>query len=150
MLPTLTINPVDGSVSISNSPLTLSKGLDRARAFAALRHHYRSNTDHGNGYEWLSFDGVSFGGAPSGFSICFHDHRLTEIHFGVSLPNLKLEDGWPTRQSIDEEVAFVQSELTSQLGRQFTSGQVQFSWGTVWSMFDAKGFLASAGLRYAA
>ena len=150
MLPTLTINPADGSIHVSSTTLPLSKGLERVKAVAALSQHFRSDIDHGNGYEWVLFKGVSLGGIPAAFSACFHNGLLTEVHLGASLPTLKLEDGWPTRESIDEEVAFVRGALAAQLGCELTSGHARFSWGEVWSKFDAKGFLASAGISYVA
>jgi hypothetical protein len=70
------------------------------------------------------------------------------MHFAVSLPNAMLENGWPTRATIDQEISFVRKELGKQLGRTFESGQERFPWGVIWSQFDPKGVLASAGLRY--
>jgi hypothetical protein len=109
---------------------------------------YRSRIDHKNGYEWLSFHGVTFGGLPCGFSLCFLHDALTEVHIGVSLPNAELEGGWPTRRAIEEEVVFIRAELGKQLSRSFQTSQERFAWGVVWAMVDSKAFVASAGLRY--
>lgn len=150
MPPDLLINAEDGSVSLSEASLILTKGITRANAAAALSKFYRSNLDHGNGYEWLMFHKVNFGGQPCGFALCFHQGLLTEIRIGVSLPNAVTEGGWPTKDAIDKEIAFAKAELGRQLSRPFNSDYESFPWGEVWSQFDPKGFQASAGLRYAA
>lgn len=145
----LSISPDDGSVRIAGCSLVLAKGLARGVAAEQLSRFYRSKIDHRNGYEWLYFQGVSFGTQPCGFALCFHHGHLTETHFGVSLPDAKLEGGWPTREAIDQEISFVRGELGRQLARTFQSGLEHFSWGLVWSLYDEKGGQATAGLRYA-
>jgi hypothetical protein len=147
--PAFSIGPDDGSVRIGGCSLVLAKGLAREVAAEQLSRFYRSKIDHRNGYEWLFFQGASFGAQPCGFALCFHLGHLTEIHFGVSLPDAKLEGGWPTREAIDREIAFVRRELASQCARTFQSGLEHFSWGIVWSQYDEKGGQATAGLRYA-
>ena len=53
-----------------------------------------------------------------------------------------MEGGWPTRDAIDKEVAFVRDILAR-------GGLIRkFGWGEVWSGYDAKSFIASNGLRY--
>jgi len=111
---------------------------------------FRSQTDHGNGYEWLAFHHLTFNAKPCGISLCFHLGKLQEAHFGVALPNAPLEGGWPTREAIDAEISFMRQALAQSFSRSFSTGQEQFSWGVVWSAFDAKGFQASSGIRYAA
>jgi hypothetical protein len=106
--------------------------------------------DHHNGYVWDMFRGLKFIGYPCGIAVCFHFDRLTEIHFGVSLPGAGLENGWPTREAIDQEVEFVRSTLSDVFSVSFESGSQRFKWGEVWSMFDQRGFMASSGIRYAA
>ncbi|WP_129646275.1 hypothetical protein [Peristeroidobacter agariperforans] len=148
MTAALTISSSDGSIRIAGCPLVLAKGLRKDVAVAHLSQFHRSNTDHGYGYEWLYFQGTSFGMQPCALGLCFHLDHLTAMQFGVSLPNAVLEDGWPTRETIDQEISFIRKQLAKQLGRTFESGQERFSWGVVWSLFDAKGVQASAGLRY--
>ena len=65
----------------------------------------------------------------------------------VELRDAPKDGGWPTRQAIDEEVAFVRGILT-QDGLNIDDDPKKFNWGEAWSSFDAKGFLASNGLRY--
>jgi hypothetical protein len=148
MVPALAIVPNDGSLRIEGCPVVICRNLSREEAAAGLSQFYRSQTDHGNGYEWLVFGGVSFGGRPCGFSLCFHRGRLTQVHWGVSLPNAPQAGGWPTREAIDAEIAFVRGILQQSLGRSFVSGEERFPWGIVWATFDSKGFQASAGVRY--
>ena len=61
-----------------------------------------------------------------------------------------MDDGWPTRQAIEEELAFMRKALSAQLGIQLGKRDARFPWGRVWSTFDPKGFQASTGLRYEA
>lgn len=147
-MPSLSISAKDGSIHIEECALVITKGLVRDVAADKLSQFYVSNIDHKNGYEWLRFNGVSYGGQPCGFSLCFLHGEMAIMNFGVSLPNMKLEDGWPTRETIDQEISFVRKEMAKQLGRTFQYGPERFSWGVAWSSFDAKGVCASAGLRY--
>ena len=135
-------------MTIDGCPLAIGRGLAPGEAAAALAAFYRNRIDYGNGYEWLTFDGASLSGNPCSFSLCFHQGRLTEIQFGVALPDAKLEDGWPTREAIDEEIEFVRRFFRQAFHRRFTSGEERFNWGTVWSVFDPKGYQASSGIRY--
>ncbi|AYG57823.1 hypothetical protein CCGE525_02610 [Rhizobium jaguaris] len=101
-----------------------------------------------NGYEWLQLRGLAFGKHPAGLSLCFHHGKLISSDWGVSLPGAPMEGGWPTQQAIDQEIAFVRRILTALFQTELTTGALEFSWGTVWSKFDPKGFLASHGIRY--
>jgi hypothetical protein len=65
------------------------------------------------------------------------------------LPNAKLDGGWPTREAINDEIAFVKEVFRDQLKRKFGDNTEQFKWGVAWSGFDSKGFKATAGIRYA-
>lgn len=100
--------------------------------------------DHGNGFEWLYLRGLTFGGQPAWLSICFHDGRLKEASWGVQLPDAPTQGGWPTREAIDDELSFVRETLI----REMNIHTGQMPWGEVWSIFDAKGFMAANGLRY--
>lgn len=102
------------------------------------------SSDHRKGFEWLSLAGVTFGGQPARISICFHDGRLKQALWSVELPDAPSQGGWPTREAIDAEIAFVRRTLENEMG----IGVGSQSWGKVWSSFDQKGFLASNGLRY--
>ncbi|MET0247432.1 MAG: hypothetical protein ABW182_11835 [Sphingomonas sp.] len=100
--------------------------------------------DHGNGYRWLDLAGLSFGGRPAWLSLGFHDGALVRASWNVRLDEVELQDGWPTREAIDAEIAFVRRILTEEMG--IVPGAQP--WGEVWSHFDAKGFLAANGIRY--
>lgn len=149
MKPSLTFDPSDGSASISGIPIRLRGGLSREAASSALVSLYCSILDYGNGYEWLSFQGVTFGGHPCGFALCFFQGSMTALHFSVMLPDAKIESGWPTKGAIDDEIAFARKELSAQLRSKIADCGSTFSWGVAWSAFDPKGFQASSGVRYA-
>lgn len=100
--------------------------------------------DHGNGYEWMYLGGLTFGGRPAHLALCFHTSRLQQASWSVRLPDASMEGGWPTRDAIDQEIAFVHRTLTDEMG--LDPGPQ--SWGEIWSSFDAKAFMASNGLRY--
>ncbi|MGH8054807.1 MAG: hypothetical protein ACREP4_12900 [Stenotrophomonas sp.] len=148
MNPSLTFDPSDGSASISGIPIRLRGGLSREAVPSALVSFYRSTLNHGNGYEWLSFHGVTFGGHPCGFALCFFHGSMTQLHFSVMLPNTEIESGWPTKGAIDDEIAFVRKELSAQLRTTIADHGSTFSWGVAWSTFDPRGFQASSGVRY--
>lgn len=100
--------------------------------------------DHGNGYEWLYFRDLTFGGQPAALSICFHDGHLEQASWSVQLPDAPMESGWPTKGAIDSEISFVREVLA----RQMEIHVGQKPWGEIWSSFDAKAFMAVNGLRY--
>lgn len=148
MKPALTINPLDGSIRIVGIALALSKSTAREDAMSALSSQFRNSNDFGTGYEWLSFHHVTLGGQPCNFTLGFHLGKLEDAQFSVTLPGAKTEEGWPTRQAIDEELTFMRKELSAQLGVKLGKHDARFPWGSVWSTFDPKGFQASTGLRY--
>ena len=145
----MAIDPSTGAISIDGNSLMLVRGVSINTVRTALSSFYRTHIDHGNGYEWLAFQNLTFWDQPCGLSAGFKDGALVEVNWGVSLPNSPTEVGWPTREAIEQEVCFVRAALSEKLSRSFSSGLEQFPWGTVWSQFDPKGFTASAGVRYA-
>ncbi|PXA97913.1 hypothetical protein DMC47_10985 [Nostoc sp. 3335mG] len=100
--------------------------------------------DHGNGYRWLDLGRLSFGGRPAWLSLAFHDAVLEQIDWSVTLDGAESDGGWPTREAIDAEIAFVRATLVEEMG--IVPGTQ--AWGEVWSLFDPKGFQAANGLRY--
>ena len=145
----LIISPDDGVIHLSGYSFALRGGLNKEAVRKALSPLFRQEQSMGNGYEWLSFHNATFGKQPCWFAACFHQGALTEVNFNVSLPDAKLEDGWPTREAIEEELAFVRSQFKAQLGTAPDAASTTFHWGTAWSMFDPKGFQANSGVRYA-
>ena len=150
MHPSLSFNSNDGSIHIASVEQPITHGMQKEVAASALATLFRSHTDHGNGYEWLAFHGLTFNAKPCGLSLCFHLGKLQSAHFGIALQNASLESGWPTREAINAEISFIRQTLAQSFSRSFSTGREQFSWGTVWSVFDPKGFQASSGIRYAA
>lgn len=141
-------NPDDGSVHVDGVSLVIKNGLLAESARQALTQFHQSEIDHQNGFVWQRYHGFKLNDESAGLSLCFHCGKLAAVHLGVTLPNMKLEDGWSTKESIGREVEFLRKALGDQLCRSFDNGQEEFSWGTAWALFDAKGFLASAGARY--
>lgn len=101
-----------------------------------------------NGYAWLNLQGLTFGGEETGLSLCFHDGRFESAAWSVHLPGAPMEGGWPTREAIDAEIAFVCRVLATMFGRKRETDRMRFLWGEVSSSFDEKGFLASNQIRY--
>ncbi len=101
-----------------------------------------------NGYEWLKLRDLTFGKQLAGLSLCLHERKLVSAHWGVSLPGAVTEEGWPTRQAINQEIKFVRRILVAMFQTELTDGGLVFPWGTVWSRFDPKGFCASHGVSY--
>jgi len=144
-----TIDPHTGTIYITGFSLVLRAGVARPDVFAALSALPWSRADHRNGYEWLIFEGLSFGGGPAVLSMCFHQGLLREIRWDVDLrPASADPSSWPSREECDQEIVFVRGILCDLLSRPFTSGQERFPWGEVWSLFDERGGFACAGLRY--
>lgn len=144
----LVIDPVLGSLVLQPSGRCWHKGLAKGDAEAQMAEFFNHTHDHGNGYAWSSFSGFDFGGMRCWLSAGFHDGLLNQVFMGVGLPGAEEEDGWPTQKAIDNEIAFMRRTLHKQLGRNFGNHEVSFPWGTAWSRFDPKGFMASAGVSY--
>src|ERR1700679_2992520 len=98
----LSVDPPSGALRISGLSTDISAGLKKADIERVLAAFARGGRDHGNGYEWLSFGGLSFGGYPCGLGLCFFEGRLTMAKWNVSLPDAPMEGGWPTRGAIDD------------------------------------------------
>lgn len=145
MEPQITIDPQTGSLSVGR--IRLEPLQSRSEIEPQIAELVRGSRDHGNGYEWLFLRGLSFGSQPAFVGLCFYDGRLEEASWSVELPHAPKEGGWPTRQAIDEEVAFVRRTLAKD-GLNLGDSPNKFAWGEAWSNFDAKGFVASNGLRY--
>lgn len=148
MVHALTFNPEDGNIHIDGCNFVVRNGLTEADVKLQLHEFLRSESNHQNGYAWQMCRGFSLERESAGLALCFHLDRLIAVHVGVTLPGIRLEGGWPTKAAIDQEVAFLRTSLGRQLARSFQGSQEEFSWGTAWVLFDAKGFLASAGIRY--
>lgn len=142
----LTIAATTGSLRVDHKPV-LGARSKKAEVLSALQPFYKSRSVMG-GFEWLTFSGLTLNELPSTLSVCFADGEVAECHLSVNLPGAQMADGWPTRQAIDEEVQFVRNALGRQLGRTFDTGIEGFPWGSTWAHFDAKGGLATCGLRY--
>ena len=144
------IDPKSGNVKIGERFLLQSSHSlkDTRKLLADLITNER---DIKNGYLWLNIqENLIFGDLPCALRICFYQSQLKEFSWGVHLPDMELERGWPTRKAIDEEIHFVRNELTIQLRQKVTKDGVEFPWGVIWSIFDQKSFIASHGLRYVA
>lgn len=148
MNPAFTLSLEDGSITIDDRKIRIDASLTKEVAGQMLAAFYKSAVDHKDGYEWIYLEGLSFGGVPSAMALCFHDGLVREINWSADAPGAELEDGWPTREAIDREIAFVRRVLAKLTGEKTFSGHRRFAWGELWSTFDAKGFTASSGLRY--
>lgn len=145
----LTISRVDGTISIDSIDYAIGKGTSKSVVESEFARLNKSHIEHGNGYEWITLGGISFGGIPSCLSLCFFLDAVQQVQIGVSILDVECADNWATRASSEREVEAVCRELGKQLDCDFSSGQVTFSWGTVWSVFDERSCHPSSGLRYA-
>lgn len=132
-----------GSIRIGDTML-LKPDAQKATIDPQIGDLVAGSRDHGNGYEWLDLGELTFGGRPAHLSLCFHRGVLDQATWSVRLPDVALEGGWPTRDAIDAEIAFVRHTLAVEMG--INAGHLV--WGEVWSSFDPKGFMAANGLRY--
>lgn len=148
MTAALTIEGSTGAICVASVEARIVDGISRDEAMSLLSALYVGNTDHRNGYEWLSFGSMTINEMPAGISLCFFEGRLQSVSFGISLPEMQLEQNWPARESSQREVSFMKAYLREQLGKAPARGVYAMPWGEAWASFDEKGFCASAGLRY--
>lgn len=127
----LRVDPATGAVHLEGASAVLVGGMARAATLEALQ-------------------GVAatLGGQPVALLPCFEHGELAELRLGVDLPGAPVRDGWPTQAAIEAEVAFVRAQLQAQLGTLLEAGHARWPWGEVWSLFDAKGWQATAGVRW--
>ncbi len=144
----LSIDRDTGTILIGTD-ISLGPGVGRDIAAMALAPLIHRERDLGNGYVWLDLAGLLFGGLPCAASLCFHDGKLRQMAWGVTPAGTASAGPWPTRAAIDDEIAFVRATTRRDLVIDLERGDANFPWGTLWSRFDAKGYLASNGLRYA-
>ncbi len=150
-LPALRFHSSDGHAEIETPlPVVLVRGMRRQAVRDSLDKHFRSATKTHADHEWLNFGGISFGGKPCSLSAVFEHGLLQLLTFSVQLHADQAERGWPTPAEIQEEVEFVRTELTAQLGSVIAASPARFTWGSAWSFRDPKGGLASSGVRYEA
>jgi hypothetical protein len=143
---TFQIDPLSGSIHVGD--VVLKPFEEKLKVDSKIGDYIAGSRDHQNGYQWLDLARLSFAGEAAALSICFFSGRLAEASWSVLLPNAPTEGGWPTMVAIDNEIAFVRRALRDRFGSDIDNGQCFTLWGTVWSCFDAKGFLASNGLCY--
>jgi hypothetical protein len=122
--------------------------VSRGVVTKALSPFVRRERDMGTGYVWLDIDGLLFGDQRCAASLCFHDNRLRLVNWFVSLPGAETEGSWPTRETIDNEIAFVRAVIQRQLNVDSHLGEAVFQWGKIWSRFDPIGFMADNSLLY--
>ena len=138
-----TIDPQTGQIRIGDAA-ALRAGEHRTSVEPRISPWLEGTRDLGNGHAWLDLRGLTFGGEPAALALCFHEDRLEQAAWSVRLRDAGMQSGWPAREAIEAELAFVQRTLAEEMGMQ--AGL--FAWGELWSHFDSKGFLASNGLRY--
>jgi hypothetical protein len=142
------INAQTGAVRIGGLDIALEAGLPRDAAAAALASYLHANRDHGNGYEWLNFRGLLFGGKRAAMSVCFKAGHLQELNWNVELRSDPSDTSWPTPAENEQETAFMRKTLSAALKRSFSSGEERFAWGVAWSLYDKRGDTTSSGIRY--
>ena len=146
MTTSFSIDPDTGSICIGDR-IRLEPCQSKASTQGQIEDWLVASQDHGNGYDWLHLDGLGFGGQPAALALCFNHGRLEQVSWSVLLPGASMQDGWPTREAIDDEIDFVRAAL-GEIGLMASGKSRTFAWGEVWSDFDPRGFLASHGLRY--
>ena len=104
--------------------------------------------DHSNGHETLSLRDLEFGGHPAGLGLSFHKGHLAGAQWSVMLPDALMESGWPTREAIDAEVAFMRIALAKAMGKSQPQQRIIRRWGELSSVFDERAFIALSRLRY--
>jgi hypothetical protein len=143
----LLIDRDTGSLAIGPD-IILHAGDSRRVVTKALTPFVRRERDMGTGYVWLDINDLLFGDQPCAASLCFCNNRLRLVNWFVSLPGAETEGGWPTREAIDNEIAFVRAVIQRQLNADLHFGETIFPWGKIWSRFDPIGFMADNSLLY--
>lgn len=142
----VTISSKNGTVQIEDFVLTLTKGTSLESVKRELSALIYAEDDMKTGYLWLRLKSLSFGSQPASLSLCFLHGKLDMMTMGVSLPDDEVDQNWPTEATSQRQVEFMRKELEHQLSCKLD--KQNFPWGSVWSHFDEKGFMASAGIHY--
>lgn len=146
----LRIDPSSGDIHLHGFEQPVQAHLHAGDARSRFASLIAREWDHGNGYAWIGLSGpLRLQEMRASMSLCFFEERLTQVMLGVALPDDEEEEGWPTEQTSQRHVGFLRRALGKQLGQDMASGRAELPWGTVWAHFDMKGFMATAGVRYA-
>jgi hypothetical protein len=134
----MVIDPTEGSIRFDGllGRIAANSNATEVRKFFGA--YFRTSQDHYNGYEWLYFDRLGFGGRPCSLGVCFFQGQATGISWSVSTPDFTLKTPWPSRSEVDLEIEFVRQVLAAQLARDFASGLETFPWGRVGCVYDDK------------
>ena len=143
------IDPATGSVLFDGTEAAVLNNASKDSIAAALSKHLKSVQDLGNGYEWLYFHDLSFGGKPATISVCFFQGKVRELRWNTNLRPNAADNSWPTRDECNKEIEFVLGVLRSSLSRRLSNGSEKFPWGLVWCEYNERDGFASSGLRYA-
>lgn len=149
----LAISPENGEIRIDEIPLTIRPGLEKSEVIKKLHHCYVDSVNDEKGGEWITYSGFNFSGKSLSIILRFDQESLEPwVGFNLTPPDQSIEDEWPSREDIVNEVLFIRKTLGEKLNRPFDSsiheGVENFKWGKVWSRFDEKSFMADSGIIY--
>lgn len=96
--------------------------------------------DVGTGYYWQYYK-VLFGGFVTYLSFCFYGTQFSMLAMDASLPTDKLENNWPTEESMRLKVKFFKEIFTKQFG-----GKLGF--GIPYHVLDQRSYSAACGISY--
>lgn len=89
---------------------------------------------------WQAYQ-VIFEYMPSILSFCFYQSQLFSVHIYVMLPNSSLIAGWPSFESSQREIAFVEKAFAKQFNNTLKYGQPFY-------YYDRKSASAVCGILY--
>lgn len=97
--------------------------------------------DVGTGYFWQYYK-VSFGHYPAYLSFCFYGTQLYRLAMDSLLPTDKLQDNWPTEESMLLTIKFYKKMFKQQFGG-------KLSYGSTYNILDQRSYSPQCGISYA-
>jgi len=150
MDPAFTIDARTGEIHIEGTAFVIGAQTTRDDVLDALADRIEPGAKtNAAGFTRYRLRSLTFGGEAASLSLSCGPARLESVSFGVSLPDPDLEQGWPTKQETQREIAFVCRTLR-EMWKQSFNGAATFPWGSVWASYDVFSHSSSMGLRYGA
>lgn len=143
----LTIALENGAAQIDGFQQPLLAGLSIAIARSELDPVLHRHRDHGNGFEWLDFHRLAFGGWPCRLSACFQEGYLVDMIWWISR-TWPYDDPWPSERELSEQLETLRRTLQAQLLRPFQGASERFVWGDVRPHYQYQTGAAQVALRY--
>lgn len=132
----------DGSILFPELEISITPAVLTPEKCRSILADYKKREESQGGPDYTrQHYRVLFEGMPASLSFCFYCDQLFSLELGVSLPGEKLINGWPTRESCEKEIAFIQKAFKKQFGN-------KPAYGKPFHFYDERSACSCCGISY--